>query len=59
MALLSEIGTNAFDIEVEATDGTVSLRGKVADSKHEKLALQTAKKCDGVKKVIDLIDTEA
>lgn len=57
MALLSELGTNAFDVEVEATDGTVSLRGRVADDTHEKLALTTAKSCEGVDKVIDLIES--
>lgn len=57
MALLSAVGESAFDIEVEATDGTVSLRGKLADSRHEDLALETAKKCDGVKKVLDLIES--
>lgn len=57
MALLSELGKNAFDLEVEATDGTVSLRGTVEESAHEKLALSTAENCDGVKKVIDLIES--
>ena len=57
MALLSELGKNAFDLEVEATDGTVSLRGQVAEASHEKLALKTAEKCDGVSKVIDLIES--
>lgn len=57
MALLSELGKNAFDLEVEATDGTVSLRGTVAETAHEKLALKTAEGCEGVTKVIDLIES--
>lgn len=57
MALLSSIGKEAFDVEVEATDGTVSLRGKLPDSEREKIAVATAEKCDGVKKVIDLLDS--
>lgn len=57
MALLSEIGDEAFDVEVEATDGTVSLRGRLPDGEREEVALKTAKNCEGVTKVIDLIDS--
>jgi osmotically-inducible protein OsmY len=35
----------------------VSLRGRVADASHEKLALKTAENCEGVSKVIDLIES--
>lgn len=55
-ALIDAIGTQAFDIEVEATDGEVSLRGTLEDSRHEELALDTARECKGVSEVIDLIE---
>lgn len=55
-ALLDAIGTQAFDIEVEATDGEVSLRGTLDDGRHEELALDTTRKCEGVENVIDLIE---
>ena len=37
------------------SDGVVSLRGTVPDEARRKLALETAKKVDGVKELIDLI----
>ena len=55
-ALIDAIGSQAFDIEVEATDGEVSLRGTLEDGRHEELALDTTRKCKGVQNVIDLID---
>ena len=57
LELLSEIGRHAFDLEVEATDGTVSLRGRLPDRQREQLAIAAAKRCEGVTKVIDLIDS--
>lgn len=53
--LYSEIGSRARRIEVEASDGVVSLRGKVPDDARKKIALDTAAKTSGVKQVIDLI----
>lgn len=55
--LFQEIGRHAFDVEVEATDGEVTLRGTLPDRARERLALSTARGTPGVKKVIDLIDT--
>lgn len=55
-ALINAIGTHAFDIEVEATDGEVSLRGTLEDGRHEELALDTTRECEGVDHVIDLIE---
>lgn len=55
-ALIDAIGTQAFDVEVEATDGEVSLRGTLEDSRHEELALDTTRECEGVENVIDLIE---
>jgi osmotically-inducible protein OsmY len=53
--LYSEIGSRARRIEVEASDGVVSLRGKVPDDARKKIALDTAAKIKGVTQVIDLI----
>jgi len=53
--LNGEIGKYSKQIEIEATDGVVSLRGTVPDANRKKLALDTAGKTEGVKRVIDLI----
>ena len=57
--LLEEMGKNAFDIEVEATDGVVSLSGSVPDKIRRDLAVQTAGKTAGVTKVVDLLKAAA
>lgn len=54
--LLGEIGRYALDLEVEATDGVVSLRGVLPDRERKTLALRAAKGISGVKKVVDLLD---
>ncbi len=54
--LLGEIGRHALDLEVESTDGVVSVRGKLPDSERKRLALRAAEGTSGVKKVIDLIE---
>jgi osmotically-inducible protein OsmY len=53
--LLRELGRYALDLEVEAADGAVSLRGWVPDPARERIALDTAGGVRGVGKVIDLI----
>lgn len=53
--LLDEIGAQALHVEVEATDGVVSLRGTVPTEEHRDLAVKTAQETTGVKKVIDLL----
>jgi osmotically-inducible protein OsmY len=53
--LLTEIGVNALKIEVEASNGVVSLRGTVPNAEVEKLAVRKAEHAGGVKKVIDLL----
>lgn len=53
--LHDEIGKKAKQLEVEATDGVVSLRGTLPDASRKELALATAGKTEGVKRVIDLI----
>jgi osmotically-inducible protein OsmY len=57
MALASEIGRHAWKVEVEATDGVVSLRGTVPDRQRHEIAVKTAKETKGVRKVVDLLKT--
>ena len=57
MALASEIGRHAWKVEVEATDGVVSLRGTVPDRERREIAVKAAKNTKGVRKVVDLIRT--
>ena len=54
-----EIGKWSKEIGVEAVEGVVSLRGTLPDANRKKLALDTAGKTKGVKKVIDLIKVKA
>lgn len=56
--LLGEIGRHALSLEVESTDGVVSVRGKVPDRQRKDLALKAAQGTPGVKKVIDLIEVQ-
>ena len=53
--LLGELGRWALDVEVEAADGVVSLRGWVPDAARKRLALDAARDVRGVERVIDLI----
>jgi osmotically-inducible protein OsmY len=53
--LLGEIGRYALDLEVEATDGVVSLRGTLPDRERKSLALKAARGTPGVQKVVDLV----
>lgn len=53
--LYSEIGKRARDLEVEAVDGVVSLRGTLPDDSRKKIALDAATNTKGVKRVVDLI----
>ncbi len=54
--LLGEIGRHALSLEVESTDGVVSVRGRVPDRQRKELALKAAQDTAGVKKVVDLIE---
>lgn len=54
-ALSKEIGTHSGDVEIETCDGVVSLRGKLPDAARHDLAMKTATKVKGVKRVIDLL----
>lgn len=53
--LLEEIGRYALDVEVEAADGVVSLRGSLPDGDRKALAMRTAQATAGVVKVVDLL----
>jgi len=53
--LLTEIGTNALAIEVEAVDGVVSLRGKLDNPDTSKAAIKKTHSIKGVKKVVNLL----
>ena len=56
--LLEEIGRYALDLEVEASDGVVSLRGTLPDRERKSLALKAAEGVSGVRKVIDLLKVQ-
>jgi hyperosmotically inducible protein len=56
--LLEELGKVAFDIEVEATDGVVSLSGTVPDAARRDLAVKIARKTSGVKELHDLLNVK-
>lgn len=56
--LLGEIGRYALDLEIEATDGVVSLRGTLPDRERKSLALKAAQGTSGVKKVVDLLQVQ-
>jgi hyperosmotically inducible periplasmic protein len=53
--LLEEIGREAMHVEVEASGGVVSLRGKVPTEDQHDVAVKTARQTKGVTKVVDLI----
>ena len=53
--LLDEIGGEAMHVEVEASNGVVSLRGTVPTDDQRDTALRTARRTKGVTKVINLI----
>jgi hyperosmotically inducible periplasmic protein len=55
MRLLESMGISAFRIEVEASDGIVSLRGTLNDADHRDIALRTARSTPGTKRVLDLL----
>lgn len=54
--LFEEIGRYATDLEVEAVEGKVTLRGELPDRQRHHLAIRTARRTKGVDEVIDLID---
>jgi len=56
--LLGEIGRYALDLEVEVSDGVVSLRGTLPDPERKSLALKAARGTSGVRQVIDLVTVQ-
>lgn len=58
-ALLSEVGKNALKIEVEATNGVVSLRGTVPTPEISKASVAKARFVQGVTKVVNLLRASA
>jgi hyperosmotically inducible protein len=56
--LLEELGKVAFDLEVEAREGIVSLSGTVPDAARGKLAVDAAKGTEGVKELRDHLTVE-
>ncbi len=57
-AVKKELGAHYKKLTIEAVAGSVSLRGPVPDEARYKLALDAAKKVQGVKRVIDLLEVE-
>jgi hyperosmotically inducible protein len=53
--LLGEIGRYALDLEVEVTDGVVSVRGTLPDRERKSLALRAVRDTSGVVSVVDLL----
>lgn len=56
--LLGEIGRYGLDLEVESTDGVISLRGTLPDRERKSLALRAARETSGVRRVVDLLKVE-
>ena len=53
--ILAHVGKNGFHVEVEVSDGVVSLRGRVPPGYVDEI-LRTARDTKGVKKVVNLLD---
>lgn len=59
LRLFDTLGLKAFRIEVEATEGAVSLRGTVPSEEHRKIAVKTARETGGVDTLVDLLKVSA
>lgn len=53
--LVRELGEVGFRIEVEASDGVVSLRGPIPDAQRKERAVESAEQVGGVEEVHDLL----
>jgi osmotically-inducible protein OsmY len=53
--LIEELGKHAFELEVEASEGVVTLSGTLPDRERHRLAQRAAQGTPGVKKLIDLV----
>ncbi len=58
MRLMDNLGKNAFHVDVDASHGAVSLSGTLPNRHYRDIAVETARKTEGVTKVIDLIKTK-
>lgn len=54
--LLTDIGVNALKIDVDVTNGIVSLRGKLGNAGINEAAIEKTRSIKGVKKVVNLLD---
>jgi osmotically-inducible protein OsmY len=54
--LLTDIGVNALKIDVDVTNGIVSLRGKLGNAEINEAAIKKTRSITGVKKVVNLLD---
>src|ERR1700730_15856140 len=54
--LLTDIGVNALRIDVDVTNGIVSLRGKLGNAEINEEAIKKTHLIKGVKKVVNLLD---
>jgi len=55
--LLEEIGRHALDVEIDAANGVVTLRGRLGNDAQERIVLETVSKSPGVKRVVNLLET--
>ena len=55
-ALAAQIGLNAVKLRVSAQDGAVTVKGRLPSGSVKETALETIRKIDGVKRVVDGID---
>jgi osmotically-inducible protein OsmY len=54
--LLTDIGADALKIDVDVTNGIVSLRGKLGNAGINQAAIKKTQSIKGVKKVVNLLD---
>jgi osmotically-inducible protein OsmY len=55
--ILAEVGKSGFHVEVEVSEGVVSLRGHVAPDSIDRI-VRTAENTKGVKKVVNLLEPD-
>ncbi len=55
--LLEQIGRHALGVEIEATSGVVTLRGRLDDDAQERIVLETVSKSPGVTRVVNRLET--
>lgn len=55
--LLQQIGRHGLDLDVQATDGVVTLRGRCPNEVHERVTLEAASTTPGVQRILNRIET--